>query len=136
MAACTTDDTRMNGKATAASKQAQVDQILAAYAGPEVPGAALMITMDGQPIVKKGYGIANLAANAPVTSLTDFRLASVTKQFTAMCILQLVEKGDLILDTTLTDIFPGFPDYGKTITFRHRQRRVSHRSAGIVFRAR
>jgi len=101
------------------NEEVQVDRILAPYAGPDVPGAALMIIMDGQPIVKKGYGIANLATNAPVTSQTDFRLASVTKQFTAMCILQLVEKGDLTLDTTLTDIFPGFPDYGKTITIRH-----------------
>jgi len=100
-------------------KEAQVDRILATYAGIDVPGAALMIIRDGQPVVKKGYGIAAFATHAPVTSRTGFRLASVTKQFTAMCILQLVENGDLSLDTPLTDIFPGFPDYGKTITIRH-----------------
>ncbi len=109
----------MNRKAAADNKEAQLDQMLARYAGPDVPGAALMIIKDGQPIVKKGYGIAHFASNAPVTSQTNFRLASVTKEFTAMCILQLVEKGDLTLETSLTDIFPGFPDYGKTITIRH-----------------
>jgi len=101
------------------NKEARVDQILARYAGPDVPGAALMIIKDGQPVVKKGYGIAHFATNTPVTSQTDFRLASVTKEFTAMCILQLVERGDLTLGTSLTDIFPGFPDYGKAITIRH-----------------
>jgi CubicO group peptidase (beta-lactamase class C family) len=119
LTACGTDNTLMNEKANADDREAWLDRILAPYNGPDVPGAALMIIEDGRPIVKKGYGIANFANHAPVTSQTDFRLASVTKQFTAMCILQLVEKGDLSLDTSLTDIFPGFPDYGKTITVRH-----------------
>jgi len=119
LTACGTDNTVMSGTADADAREAQVDRILAPYAGPDVPGAALMIIEQGRPVVKKGYGIANLATRTPVTSQTDFRLASVTKEFTAMCILQLVEKGDLSLDTSLTDIFPGFPDYGKTITIRH-----------------
>lgn len=119
LAACGTEDMAMDRRAAVDDKAAQVDRILARYAGADVPGAALMIVKDGQPIVKKGYGIANLATHAPVTSQTGFRLASVTKQFTAMCILQQVEKGNLSLDTSLTDILPGFPDYGETITIRH-----------------
>ncbi len=119
LAACGSENTVMNKKAAADNEEAQVDHILARYEGPDVPGAALMIIKDGQPIVKKGYGIAHFATDTPVTSMTDFRLASVTKEFTAMCILQLVENGDLTLGTSLTDIFPGFPEYGKTITIRH-----------------
>jgi len=113
------DDTETNGKVNVENKQAQVDLILSPYAGPDAPGAALMIIEEGRPIVKNGYGIANFSTRAPVTSQTNFRLASVTKQFTAMSILQLVEKGDLSLDTSLTEIFPGFPDYGNAITIRH-----------------
>jgi len=119
LAACGTNGTVMNKTKAMAEKESQVDRILARYDGPDVPGAALMVIEDGRPVIKKGYGMANLAAREPVTSQTDFRLASVTKQFTAMCILQLVENGDLTLDTSLTDVFPGFPDYGKTITIRH-----------------
>ena len=119
LAACGTEDVAMNKQAAADNREAMVDRMLARYAGAEAPGAALMIIEDGRPVVKKGYGIAHFATGSPVTSQTDFRLASVTKQFTAMCILQLVEKGELSLATSLTDIFPGFPDYGRAITIGH-----------------
>src|SRR4029077_2987393 len=50
---------------------------------------------------------------------TDFRLASCTKQFTAMAIMLLVHDGKLGYDDNLAKIFPDFPDYGRTITIRH-----------------
>lgn len=110
--------TENNAKKTMEQKLADVDQIFADYVG-DVPGAAVMVIKDGAVIMQKGYGIAHFASNSPVTSKTDFRLASVTKQFTAMSILQLVEKGDLSLDTSLADIWPDFPEYGRTITIEH-----------------
>jgi len=100
-------------------KLAAVDEIFAAYDSADMPGAAVMIIENGEVILQKGYGMAHFGTNSPVTAKSNFRLASATKQFTAMSILQLVEKGELSLDTSLTDIFDEFPDYGKTITIEH-----------------
>ncbi|MDU0333967.1 serine hydrolase, partial [Enterococcus sp. 2CBP] len=56
---------------------------------------------------------------ALATTATNYRLASVTKQFTAMAILQLIEVRKLRFDDTLSQLFPGFPDYGSAITVRN-----------------
>ncbi|MBL4602903.1 MAG: beta-lactamase family protein [Emcibacteraceae bacterium] len=104
---------------TTEQKLVEVDQLFSAYDSLEMPGAAVMIIQDGVAILQKGYGIADFEQNIAVTSKTNFRLASVTKQFTAMSILQLIERGELYLDTSLVDIFPGFPEYGNEITIEH-----------------
>jgi len=96
-----------------------VDTLFEAYQGNTVPGAAVMIIHQGQPILKKTYGMANLVKKIPMNSHTNFRLASVTKQFTAMCIMMLKERGELDYTTTLKDIFPSFPDYGRDILIQH-----------------
>lgn len=96
-----------------------VDQIFAEYNSPDMPGAAVMIIEGGQPILQKGYGIANFEESALVSAKSNFRLASVTKQFTAMSVLQLIERGELALDTTINDIFPEFPAYGEAVTIDH-----------------
>jgi len=94
----------------------KVDQIFSSYQGENVPGAAVMLIQDGIPILKKTYGMANIEKEIPVSLNTNFRLASVTKQFTSMCILMLIEAKKLEYSTTLVEIFPEFPEYGKTIT--------------------
>lgn len=104
-----------SGEKTMEQKIAEVDKIFADYEG-DMPGAAVMVIENGEVIMQKGYGMAHFASNSPVTSKSNFRLASVTKQFTAMSTLQLVEKGQLALDTTLVDIWPDFPEYGGKIT--------------------
>ncbi|MBT6037557.1 MAG: beta-lactamase family protein [Kordiimonadaceae bacterium] len=111
--------TACGSEKTLDEKLAEVDQIFTAYDSAALPGAAVMIIENGEVILQKGYGMAHFATNSPVTAKSNFRLASATKQFTAMSILQLVEKGELSLDTSLTDIFETFPDYGKTITIEH-----------------
>ena len=63
--------------------------------------------------------MANLEDAVPVDPTTNFRLASLTKQFTASGIMLLVEQGRLSLEDPLTDLFDGFPDYGRQITLRH-----------------
>ena len=78
-----------------------------------------MVIENGEIIFQKGYGLANVEQNLPVTGATNFRLASVTKQFTAMSILMLIDRGQLKLETTLKEIFPNFPDYGKNITIKN-----------------
>ncbi len=95
----------------------EMDKIFEQYKN-ENPGAAVMIIDDGKIIFEKGYGIADFKSKIPVSEKTNFRLASVTKQFTAMAILQLIEKEKLKFDTNLKDIFPEFPDYGKSISIK------------------
>ena len=97
----------------------EIDKLLAAYQGDAVPGAALMIIQDGEPILTRSFGAADVDGNIPVMAATNFRLASVTKQFTAMSILMMIEEGQLSLDSTLPEIFDAFPAYGKDITVRY-----------------
>lgn len=96
----------------------KANQLFANYSGTQ-PGAAVLVVKNGAPIFKKAYGLANLEENIPVEAQTNFRLASVTKQFTAMCIMLLVERGQLRYETSLQEVFPEFPDYGRAITIRH-----------------
>jgi CubicO group peptidase (beta-lactamase class C family) len=105
----------------------KIDQIFSDYNSLGMPGAAVMIIQDGTPILQKGFGMADLKQGLPVTPKTNFRLASITKQFTAMSILQLVERGNLSLDTNLLDIFSEFPDYGKIITIKD----LLHHTSGL-----
>jgi CubicO group peptidase (beta-lactamase class C family) len=77
-----------------------------------------MVIRDGKVIFAKAYGLANLEERIACGTNTNFRLASVTKQFTAMAIMILAERKKLSLDETLTDFFPEFPPYGKSITVR------------------
>lgn len=92
-----------------------IDQLMQAYT--QGPGAAVAIVKDGKIIFEKGYGMADPEKGTPVTSATNFRLASVSKTFTSAAILQLIEKKKLRPDTRLTDIWGDFPEYG--ITVRH-----------------
>ena len=101
------------------SKEQAVERLFESYSGSDVPGAAVMIIKNGKPLLIKTFGMANLKTKEPVTRKTDFRLASMTKAFTAMCIMQLVEQEKLSYQTRLTEIFPDFPAYGKRITIRN-----------------
>lgn len=102
----------------AVDKEAKIDRLFKIYKG-EVPGASLMIIKEGKPILVKTFGLAQVEEKKPVESKTNFRLASVTKQFTAMCIMQLNDEGKLSFSQTLKDIFPSFPEYGKEIKIKN-----------------
>src|SRR5437867_8501992 len=95
----------MMPSATAKDKTGQIDALFEGYAG-NAPGASLIVIHEGRVLLKKSYGMANLEQKLPVTSRTNFRLASVTKQFTATRILILAEHGKLSLDDALTKLFP------------------------------
>jgi CubicO group peptidase (beta-lactamase class C family) len=96
-----------------------IDRIMEAYAAPDGPGASVLV-MDRDSIVfKKSYGLASVRSNTPVTTTTNFRLASVTKQFTAMAVMMLQEQGTFSYDDKIMKFFPDFPLYGKDITVRH-----------------
>ena len=74
---------------------------------------------NGRTVFERGYGVRDLRTSARIDARTDFRLASFTKQFTAMAIMLLVHDGKLRYDQRLTEIFPDFPAYGRAITIRH-----------------
>jgi CubicO group peptidase (beta-lactamase class C family) len=97
---------------------AKVDALFANIA-PSSPGAAVVVIKDGRAVFQRGYGVTDLRTLHQIDEHTNFRLASVTKQFTAMAIMLLVHDGKLRYDESLTEIFPEFPAYGKTITVRH-----------------
>lgn len=96
----------------------QVDALMQRYQG-EVPGAALLVVQDGRPAVRKAYGLADLESRTPATPETNFRLASVSKQFTATAILLLAQDGRLGLDDPLRRWLPSLPAAADRITLRH-----------------
>jgi CubicO group peptidase (beta-lactamase class C family) len=93
-----------------------------------VPGAALLVVHDGRAVVRKAYGLANLEQHIPATPATNYRLASVTKQFTAAAILLLAEDGKLSLSDPIRKWFPTLPAAVDSVTITHL---LSHTS-GIV----
>ncbi|WP_210421061.1 serine hydrolase domain-containing protein [Lacipirellula limnantheis] len=93
-----------------------IKQVAAAL--PDSPGACVLAVDDGQVVFQHGFGLADVANNVLCTPQTNFRMASVSKQFTATAILLLVDQGKLSLDDTLDKFFPGFPEYGKKITVK------------------
>ena len=78
-----------------------------------------MVIQNGKILLQKGYGYADITNEIPISPDTAFDLASVSKQFTAMAILILMERGKLNLDDSITKFIVGFPPYAKEITIRH-----------------
>ncbi len=97
---------------------ARLEALLKPFDRDDAPGLSVLVLRAGKPLFARGYGLADLETRVPCSTNTNFRLASVSKQFTAMAILMLVERNQLALDETLTDIFPEFPAYGRAITVR------------------
>lgn len=98
---------------------AKVDAIFAPLADAKSPGVAVLVRKNGRTMFQHGYGVRDLTTFAKIDERTDFRLASFTKQFTAMAAMLLVRDGKLRYDETLTDLFSDFPAYGQRITVRH-----------------
>jgi CubicO group peptidase (beta-lactamase class C family) len=103
----------------AATPDSPVDAIFAPLTDTKSPGAAVLVRKNGRTVFARGYGVSDLHTLRPIDAVTNFRLASFTKQFTAMAIMLLVHDGKLSYDRNLAEIFPGFPAYGRAITVRH-----------------
>ena len=97
------------------SSENQIQRILASTAGPTEPGVVVLVRKDCKTQVQAARGVRELRSRSILDASTDFRLASCTKEFTAMAIMLLVHDGKLRYDEHLTDIFPEFPGYGRTI---------------------
>jgi CubicO group peptidase (beta-lactamase class C family) len=108
-----------NAHVPASPTERQVDAIFSAVTQENAPGLAVLVQKNGRTSFRKGYGVRDLRTNTKIDPPTNFRLASFTKQFTAMAIMLLVHDKKLRYDETLVEIFPDFPAYGKTITIRN-----------------
>lgn len=98
--------------------QPPVDELMQAYDG-DVPGASVLVLRDGEPLLRRSYGLADLETGTRATPQTNYRLASVTKQFTAAAILLLAEDGKLSLDDPVRKWLPSLPASADPITLRH-----------------
>lgn len=108
-----------------ASVDKKLDELLSAVTSPDAPGLAALVRQNGKTVFERGYGVGDLRSGVRLDARTNFRLASFTKQFTAMAIMLLVHDGKLRYDESLTEVFPDFPDYGKTISVRNLLNHVS-----------
>ncbi|MDX1701823.1 MAG: serine hydrolase domain-containing protein, partial [Melioribacteraceae bacterium] len=93
----------------------QIDEIFTEFQIGTRPGASVAVIKDSRIIYKKGFGVANLESGQPINSETNFRLASITKQFTALSVLLLENEGKLSLFDKITDYFPELNHYAHEI---------------------
>jgi CubicO group peptidase (beta-lactamase class C family) len=105
------------GVAADRDRAAGVDSLFAGV-GRSTPGAAVAVIQDGRVVFERGYGVMDLRTLHKIDEHTNFRLASLTKQFTAMAIMLLAHDGKLRYEESLTEVFPEFPPYGKNVTIR------------------
>jgi len=108
-----------NTPAQSSSMDRQIDAVFSGVSSPDAPGLAALVRKNGRTVFERGYGVRDLRSKAKIDGHTNFRLASFTKQFTAMAVMLLVHDGKLHYDDTLTEIFPDFPAYGNTISVRN-----------------
>jgi CubicO group peptidase (beta-lactamase class C family) len=114
-------------KTTKDNTEAKIDEIFSQWNKANSPGAAVAVIKDGKVIFKKGYGMANLEYDVPITPSSIFHIASESKQFTAFCIVLLAKEGKLSLDDDIRKHLPYIPDFGKKITIRN----LIHHTSGL-----
>lgn len=96
--------------------KARADALLEKSYPADGPGAAVIVTDDGKTVYAAGRGLANVEAKTPITPDTIFRLGSITKQFSAAIMLQLVAEGKVSLDDRLSKFLPDYPKPGADAT--------------------
>jgi len=106
----------------------QIDSICSELFPADEPGAAVLVMQGDEIIFDKGYGLADLESCTPIDGNSSFCIASISKQFTAVSILQLAEQGKLSLEDNMTKYFPEYKaDFYEKIQIKHL---LSH-SSGI-----
>ena len=106
-----------------------IDAIFRDYSGA-VPGASVIVVRGDRVVFRKSYGLANLEERIAATAETHYRLASVTKQFTAAAVLTLAQQEKLSLDDPIRRWLPSLPAYADAITIRHL---LTHTSGLIAY---
>lgn len=104
----------------AQTKAQKIDELMTTYFNYRQFNGSVLVAEKSEVIFKKGYGFANMEWEIPNAPGTKFRLGSITKQFSSMLIMQLVEKDKIKLDGKLTDYLPGYrKDTGEQVTIHH-----------------
>ena len=99
--------------------EARIDQVLAPLVQPDTPGAAIGVIQNGQFVHRKAYGLADLEWGTPIRPDSVFRICSLTKQFTAVAIMVLEERGALSVEDPVERHLPDWPPRGRRVTLRH-----------------
>ncbi|HKU74983.1 MAG TPA: serine hydrolase domain-containing protein [Pyrinomonadaceae bacterium] len=94
------------------------EKVTKAYVAP-APGCAAAVSLNGEVVFEKAFGLADMEHNVPNTTQTIFESGSVAKQFTAAAIVLLQQDGKLSLDDPVKKHIPELPDYGVPLTIRH-----------------
>src|SRR4051812_18388416 len=110
-----------------AQSNARVDSIFAAFDKRDSPGCAVSVSDSGRTVFAKGYGMASLEHDVPITPNSAFYAASVSKQFTAFAVAMLAQQGKLSLDDDIRKWIPEVPNFGKKITVRN----LIHHTSGL-----
>jgi CubicO group peptidase (beta-lactamase class C family) len=95
------------------------DKMLSEQYKANEPGATALVARNGKIVYKKAFGIANMEYNIPMQVDNVFRIGSISKQFTAVAILQLMEQGKLNLQDSINKFIPDYPTHGHKITIEH-----------------
>jgi CubicO group peptidase (beta-lactamase class C family) len=98
---------------------AKVDEYMNAAVRVDGFSGSILVARDGQPVINKGYGMANFELNVPNDPNTVFRLASITKQFTSTMIMMLQERGKLSANDPICKYFPECPQAWASVTIRN-----------------
>ena len=107
------------GSSAVDSANGKVDALFAEWDRDDSPGCSVGVGRDGAVVYQHGYGLASLELGVHITPESVFPAASISKQFTAMSILLLVQRGQIGLDDEVRKYVPELPAYGAPITIRH-----------------
>ena len=102
-----------------AAQEARIDSIFDRWSDPGAPGVSVAVTRNGETVLSRGYGSAQLEYGIPVSPATVFHVASVSKQFTTFAIALLERDGLLSWDDDVRVHLPELPDLGASFTLRH-----------------
>ncbi|HAH31594.1 MAG TPA: penicillin-binding protein [Elusimicrobia bacterium] len=105
----------------------KIDQLFVEWNKPDSPGFSLAIVKNGKIIFKRGYGMASLEHNIPISTTSVFDIGSTSKQFVAFCVAVLASEGKLSLEDDIQRHIPEMSRYQDTITIRH----LIHHISGI-----
>jgi CubicO group peptidase (beta-lactamase class C family) len=105
----------------------RVDSIFSDLDSHASPGCALGVYKAGEVVYARGYGMASLEHGVPLSPRSVFSIASVAKQFTALAVILLAQRGDLSMDDAVRDYIPELPEYAAPVTLRQ----LIHHTSGL-----
>ena len=100
-------------------KSSQVDSLLSPYLGPTNPSFAVMVLKDGQPVLEKVYGYANIEKETKADLKTNYNLGTLSEQFVVMAAMLIQQQDKLDVKAPITDYFPDLPEYCNKVRVQH-----------------